>query len=71
MTEKYKIRYLNWDLIMDKPIKQYMQDLIIDTVNTVIHLYTINLLHKRVNTFRKRVENVVPSNGIEVGIGCK
>ena len=56
---------------MDKPIKQYMQDLIIDTVNTVTHLYTINLLHKRVNTFRKRVENVVTSNGIEAGIECK
>jgi hypothetical protein len=56
---------------MDKPIKQYMQDLIIDTVNTVTHLYTINLLHKRVNTFRKRIKNVVTSKGIEVEIECK
>jgi hypothetical protein len=56
---------------MDKPIKQYIQDLIIDTVNAVTHLNTINILHKRLNTFRKRVKNVVTSKGIQVGIECK
>ena len=40
MTKKYKLRYLNQDLITDKPIKQYIQDLMIDTVNAVRHLDT-------------------------------
>jgi hypothetical protein len=53
---------------MDKPVKLYIQDLIFDTVNTVTHLNTINILHKRLNTFRKRVKNVVTSKGIQVGV---
>ena len=31
---------------MDKPIKQYIQDLMIDTVNTVRHLDTTDILYK-------------------------
>jgi hypothetical protein len=56
---------------MDKTIKQYIQDLIIDTVNTVTHPNTINIWHKRLNTFKKRVKNVFTSKGIQVGIECK
>ena len=32
--------YLNWDLIMDKPINQYIQDLMMDTENAAKHFDT-------------------------------
>jgi len=40
VRKNYKLRYLNCDLIMDNPIKQYIQHLIIDTVTAVTHLGT-------------------------------
>ena len=49
MGKNYKPRYLKWDLIMDNPITQYIQHLIIDTVTAVTHLGTmihIALPHK-------------------------
>ena len=49
VRRKYKLIYFNQELIMDNPIKQYIQDLIIDTVTAVTHLDTmihIALLHK-------------------------
>ena len=45
----YKLIYLNQNLIMDNPMKQYLQDLIFDTVTAVTHIDTtihIALLHK-------------------------
>jgi len=40
---------------MDKPIKQYIQDLIIDTVNAVTHLGTtihISLSHNKISQIK-------------------
>ena len=54
---KYKIIYLNQDLIMDKPIKQYIQDIV--TVNAVTHLDTtlhIALSHKKISQIRSQTQ---------------
>ena len=40
VRKKYKPRHFNQDLIMVNPIKQYIQDLIIDTVTDVTHVDT-------------------------------
>jgi hypothetical protein len=40
---------------MDKPIKQYIQDLVICKVNAVTHLDTTNILHKRLLYIIKQI----------------
>jgi len=40
---------------MDKPVKQYIQDLIIDTVNAVTYLDTTNILHNRLLNIIKQI----------------
>jgi hypothetical protein len=59
VTTKYKLRYLNCDLIMENPIKQYIQDLIIDTINAVKHLDTtihITLSHKTISQIKNETQ---------------
>ena len=46
---------MNYDLIMEKLIKQYIQHLIIDTVNATRHLditIHIALLHKKISQIK-------------------
>ena len=57
VTKKYKPRHLNQDLLMDKVIKQYIQD--IDTVNAVTHLDTtvhIALSHKKIPQIKNHTQ---------------
>ena len=59
LRKKYKPRYLNKDLIMDKPIKQYTQDLIIDTVTAVTHLDStirIALSNKKISQIKNQTQ---------------
>jgi hypothetical protein len=47
---------------MDRPIKQYIQDLIIDTVNTVTHLDTTThfaLSHKKISQIKNQTQKTV------------
>ena len=57
IAKKYKLIYLDQDLIMDKPIKQYIQD--IDRVNAASHLDTtihIALSHKKISQIRSQTQ---------------
>jgi len=57
--KKYKLRYLNYGLIMDNPIKQYIQDLIIDTTNAVTHLgitIHIALSHRKISQIKNQTQ---------------
>ena len=59
VTTKYKLRYLNYDVIIDNPIKQYIQDLIIGTVNAVTRLDTmihIALSHKKISQIKNETQ---------------
>ena len=59
--KKYKLRYLNCDLIMHNPINQYIQDLIIDTVNAVTHVDTtihIALSHKKISQIKNETQQI-------------
>jgi len=55
MRKKYKLRYLNSDLIMHNPINQYIQDFIIDTLNAVTHLDT--MIHIALS--RKKISQII------------
>ena len=59
VREKYKLRYLNQDLITDNPITQYIQHLIIDTVTAVTHLGTtihIALSHMKMSQIKTQTQ---------------
>ena len=65
MGKKHKLRYLNCDLIMDNPRKQYIEDLIIDTVNAVTHLDTtihIALSQKKITQIRNETQQTFYTN---------
>jgi len=59
VTTNYRLRYSSYDLIMDNPIKQNIQDLIIDTVNAVTRLDTtihIALSHKKISQIKNETQ---------------
>jgi len=65
MDRKYKLRYLNWDLIRDIPTIRYIQDLTIDTVSTVKHLDTtirITLSHKKISQIKNQSQQTFYTN---------
>jgi len=55
--KNYKLSYLNYDLIMDNPIKQYIRDFNIDTLTDVTHVDTtihITLLHMKISQIKNQ-----------------